>query len=107
MFGLPGNPVSAFVTFLKFVRPALRKMSGAAEEYFGLSTVPAQLADAVSNEGDRPHYLRGRLQNGVFTVTGRQESHALFGLSRANGLLRLAPAERFAAGATVPVELLE
>ncbi len=28
IFGLPGNPVSAFVTFLKFVRPALLKMSG-------------------------------------------------------------------------------
>ena len=107
IFGLPGNPVSAFVTFLKFVRPALRKMSGAAEGSLGLHTVPAQLANEVSNRGDRPHYLRGRLQDGIFTVTGRQESHALFGLSRANALLRAAPGSQFAAGATVSVELLE
>jgi molybdopterin molybdotransferase len=107
IFGLPGNPVSAFVTFLKFVRPALRKMSGAAPEHLGLRTVPAQLGDEACNEGDRPHYLRGRLQDGVFTVTGLQESHALFGLSRANALLRLAPGARFAAGATAAVELLD
>jgi len=107
IFGLPGNPVSAFVTFLKFVRPALRKMSGAAEECLALRTVPAQLADEFCNDSERPHYLRGRLQGGVFTVTGRQESHALFGLSRANALLRIAARGSFAAGETVTVELLD
>jgi len=59
IFGLPGNPVSAFVTFLKFVRPALLKMMGAAEERSGLRQVPARLAAAVTNDGDRPHYFRG------------------------------------------------
>jgi molybdopterin molybdotransferase len=105
IFGLPGNPVSAFVTFLKFVRPALLKMSGAADENLGLCAASARLATDVANDGNRPHYLRGRLQGGVFTVTGRQESHALFGLSRANALLRVASAEKFAAGAIVSVEL--
>ncbi len=105
IFGLPGNPVSAFVTFLKFVRPALLKMSGAADENLGLRTASARLATEVANDGNRPHYLRGRLQGGVFTVTGRQESHALFGLSRANALLRVASGEKFAAGAIVSVEL--
>lgn len=105
VFGLPGNPVSAFVTFLKFVRPALRKMSGAGDEHLGLRQVSARLATEVKNEGDRPHYLRGQLQRGVFTVSGLQESHALFGLSRANALLRVASGESFAARAIVPVEL--
>ncbi|MEO7724505.1 MAG: molybdopterin molybdenumtransferase MoeA, partial [Chthoniobacterales bacterium] len=59
----------------------------------------------VSNDGERPHYLRGRLQGGTFTVSGLQESHALFGLSRANALLRVASGETFAAGAIVSVEL--
>ena len=104
IFGLPGNPVSAFVTFLKFVRPALLKMSGAAEEHWGLPAVPAQLATELTNEGDRPHYLRGRLESGMFRVIGRQESHALFGLSRANALLRAAPGCKFAAGENVMVE---
>ena len=105
VFGLPGNPVSAFVTFLKFVRPALRKMSGAGEEHLGLRQVSARLATEVENDGERPHYLRGQLESGVFTVSGLQESHALFGLSRANALLRLAIGEKFAAGAMVPIEL--
>jgi molybdopterin molybdotransferase len=103
VFGLPGNPVSAFVTFLKFVRPALLKMSGSGD--LALRQVPARLAEEVANEGERPHYLRGRLADGCFRLSGRQESHALFGLSRANALLRVAAGERFAAGAIVPVEM--
>jgi molybdopterin molybdotransferase len=107
IFGLPGNPVSAFITFLKFVRPALLKMSGAANEALALRAVPARLANEVDNPGDRPHYLRGQLDGAVFTTTGRQESHALFGLSRANALLRVAPRAHFAAGESVSVELLD
>ena len=105
IFGLPGNPVSAFVTFLKFVRPALLKMAGAADEFLGLREATARLANEVTNPGDRPHYLRGRLTNGLFSPVGRQESHALFGLSRANALLRIAPGSDLAAGANVTVEL--
>jgi len=105
IFGLPGNPVSAFVTFLKFVRPALHKIAGAAEEYFGLRKVTARLKGEAMNDGDRPHYLRGVLRDGVFNVTGRQESHALFGLSRANALLRLGPGEKLPKGTSVTVEI--
>lgn len=105
IFGLPGNPVSAFVTFLKFVRPALRKMAGAAPEHFGLREIPARLASAVSNPGDRPHYFRGILRAGIFTLSGRQESHALFGLSRANALLRLAEGAHLKKNAPVTVEM--
>jgi molybdopterin molybdotransferase len=106
IFGLPGNPVSAFVTFFRFVRPALLRLSGAAEHQLDLRQIPARLGAEVENDGDRPHYLRGRLEGEVFTVTGRQESHALFGLSRANALLRVAPHARLAAGTTVRVALL-
>ncbi len=105
IFGLPGNPVSAFITFLKFVRPALRKMSGAADEHLGLRQVSARLAGEVENDDERPHYLRGQLKGGIFNVHGLQESHALFGLSRANALLRVGSREKFAAGAIVGVEL--
>ncbi len=105
IFGLPGNPVSAFVTFLKFVRPALRQMAGAAPEHLGLRAVPARLADALNNPGDRPHYFRGVLCGDLFTLSGRQESHALFGLSRANALLRLPPGAQLEEGAVVSVEM--
>ncbi len=88
VFGLPGNPVSAFVTFLQFVRPAILKLLGATN--LNLPQVPAKLTVDLTNDSDRAHYIRGRLEHGRFTPVGRQESHALFGLSQSNALLRLA-----------------
>jgi molybdopterin molybdotransferase len=87
VFGLPGNPVSVFVTFLQFVRPSILKMMGAAD--FDLPKVPANLTIDLTNDSERPHYIRGKLENGRFTPIGRQESHALFGLSQSNALLRV------------------
>jgi molybdopterin biosynthesis enzyme len=43
------------------------------------------------------------LAEGKFSVVGRQESHALYGLSRANALLRVPPGVSFLAGEMVPV----
>jgi molybdopterin molybdotransferase len=103
IFGLPGNPVSAFVTFLLFVRPALLRMMGARDDQLRLPQTNAILAGELSNDGDRPHYVRGQLVDGAFTQIGRQESHALYGLSRANALVRVPAGETFARGATVPV----
>ncbi|HEY0369506.1 MAG TPA: gephyrin-like molybdotransferase Glp [Chthoniobacterales bacterium] len=101
IFGLPGNPVSAFVTFLLFVRPALLKLSGAPDDALTLDQIPARLATTIENPGERPHYVRGALRNGIFTPVGRQESHALFGLSRSNALVRVAAGETLAADAQV------
>ena len=105
IFGLPGNPVSAFVTFLKFVRPALLKMAGRRTSFSICAKCRRGWRTTLTNPGDRPHYLRGCLTNGVFSLAGRQESHALFGLSQANALLRIAPGSDLAAGANVTVEL--
>jgi len=103
IFGLPGNPVSAFVTFLIFVRPAILRLMGAREDQLSLPRVNVSLIDNVDNEGDRPHYVRGELRDGKFGIVGRQESHALYGLSRANALLRVSPGERLRSGETVSV----
>ncbi len=103
MFGLPGNPVSAFVTFLQFVRPAIFKMMGATN--FDLPKVPAKLIVDLRNDSDRPHYVRGKCENGNFSPVGRQESHALFGLSQSNALLRLAVGEVRTCGDIVDIEL--
>ena len=105
MFGLPGNPVSAFVTFLQFVRPAILRMAGATK--LDLPEVPAKLAIDLTNDGDRPHYIRGRLEHGKFMPTGRQESHALFGLGQANGLLRVAAGQSLKAEEIVDVQIWE
>jgi molybdopterin molybdotransferase len=102
IFGLPGNPVSAFVTFLQFVRPAILRMMGATN--LDLPQVSAKLALGLTNGGDRPHYIRGRLEHGKFMPIGRQESHALFGLSRANALLRVAAGQALKADEIVDVQ---
>jgi molybdopterin molybdotransferase len=103
IFGLPGNPVSAFVTFLLFVRPALLRLMGARDDLLSLPRTEAILAEELKNEGDRPHYVRGKLRDGEFSPIGRQESHALYGLSRANALLRVPAGETFGTGDRVSV----
>lgn len=103
IFGLPGNPVSAFVTFLLFVRPAILRMMGAHENELPLPAYDAQLTEEVQNRSDRSHYVRGRVAQGKFTPVGRQESHASYGLSRANALLRVPLGEVFPAGTTVRI----
>jgi molybdopterin molybdotransferase len=105
VFGLPGNAVSAFVTFLRFVRPAILMMKGAAESHRTLPKVYARLDVDLTNDGDRTHYFRGRVDDGKFKPVGRQESHALFGLSQSNAILQVRPGETFDRGALVNVEI--
>ena len=105
IFGLPGNPVSTFVTFLQFVRPAVLKMMSASDGELGLTKVAAELDVDLHNDGERAHYVRGRFENGKFVTVGRQESHALFGLSQSNAFLRLAPGESVKKGAVVELQL--
>ncbi len=88
-FGLPGNPVSCMVSFLLFVRPALRKIMG-YEDLF-LPIVQAQLGNDVNAGGDRRHYLRAHVsfEGGTFqatTVTG-QGSGMLSSMAGTNGLV--------------------
>jgi molybdopterin molybdotransferase len=103
VFGLPGNPVSAFVTFLQFVRPAILKMMGAIN--LDLLQLPARLTVDLTNQGDRAHYIRGKLEHGEFSPVGRQESHALFALSRSNALMRLGLGQSFRADEIVDVQI--
>jgi len=105
VFGLPGNPVSSFVTFLKFVRPAILRMMGAADDELLPRRSLARLADDVGADEHRPHYIRGRFLDGQFRPVGRQESHAVFGLSRSNALLRVPAGGKFVAGDMVEVDI--
>jgi len=104
IFGLPGNPVSAYVTFALFVRPALLAMQGWRGA--SMTTTKAVVSKSVTNQGERPHYLRGRLEAGRFTPFDHQESHALFALSRANALLRIGAREEFHEDQDVEVMLM-
>ncbi len=104
VFGLPGNPVSAYVTFSLFVAPAIRRLLGHEIEpsSVGLGNLSGVAEEAMENREGRPHYLRGICENGRVRLSGRQESHAIYGLSRANCLIRLAPGQSIAPGERVP-----
>ncbi|HMJ36813.1 MAG TPA: gephyrin-like molybdotransferase Glp [Baekduia sp.] len=84
VLGLPGNPVSAYVTFLLFGRPALARLAGADP------TVPrtsAPLAVAVGRHPDRDEMVRVRhTPDGRVEPTGPQDSHVLSSLLGADGL---------------------
>ena len=102
LFALPGNPVSAFVTFLLLVRPAVRRMQGANEILLPIRT--GVLVEALSNSGDRRHFVRVSLNaSGQVVPTGPQASHLLLSLANANGLVDVPPNTTVEAGATVPV----
>lgn len=102
IFGLPGNPVSAWVTFLMLVRPALLRMQRASDCF--LPRVIGRLAETVRNPGDRRHFVRVRLDSsGQITVSGPQASHMLAGLGNANGLIDLPPESAFEKGEQMPV----
>jgi len=87
VFTLPGNPVSAYISFLLFVRPAMQALQGLAPE--PLPATRARLAGPVRSPEGRRSYLRGVLDRSGTTViplTG-QGSHQLAALARANALI--------------------
>ncbi len=90
LFGLPGNPVSSFVTFELFVRPVIRLMAGHAD-LGGRTIVRARLADVARSDPGRRAFLRVALTRdpqGQWTASlaGGQGSHMLSGLAAADGL---------------------
>jgi len=108
VFGLPGNPVSAMVTFILFVRPALLAMQGADP---GARELTARLADGYTKVRGRAEAIRVRLAAGAggweITPTGPQGSHVLTSMLAADGLA-FAPADlvELEAGTELRVELL-
>jgi molybdopterin molybdotransferase len=86
-FGLPGNPVSAMVTFDVFVRPALLKLSRRPD---AVPTVEAILRESLKSDGRRS-YIRVKLSREggqiIAHTTGTQSSGALMSMVLADGLL--------------------
>jgi molybdopterin molybdotransferase len=92
LFGLPGNPVSSFVTFELFVRPVLRRLRGEAAT-MGRPVVRAVLEEAVTKSRDRRAFIRVCLDeepgpSGLpgARPSGSQGSHVVSALALANGL---------------------
>jgi molybdopterin molybdotransferase len=103
VFGLPGNPVSAAVTFLILVRPALQKMRGLAE--IDLPTVTAETAADFVNNGDRRYYMRASLQQDggkwLARPVPRQGSHVISSMVNANCLVEVPEATTIPRGHSV------
>ena len=110
VFGLPGNPVSAMVSFEQFVRPAIRKMSGCTALY--RRTVRAVARDRVASRPGRIFFVRCVVseENGVYyaTTTGEQGSGILMSMARATGLMIVPDTPGgVAPGDTVHVQILD
>jgi molybdopterin molybdotransferase len=107
IFTLPGNPVSAYVSFQLFVRPAASVMQDHYPERLPRSK--AVLAARVRSPRDRMSFLRGTLdaETGTITPVSGQGSHQLASLARANALIIVPePVTELPAGSHVDVLVL-
>lgn len=117
IFALPGNPVSAFVSFEVFVRPALRKLLGA--EALHRPTVRAVIDAPLRSPGGKRQYARARLHAGTgeqrsgstlprVSLVGGAGSHLIGSLAHANALI-VVPEDvtQVAADTEVDVRVLE
>jgi len=110
-FGLPGNPVSSLLSFLQFVRPAIRKATGHPTGDLLLPQGTARMEHAVHNRGDRRRYLRARLRFGdggqllASTAHRAQGSHVLTSMLGTNGIVVLEPDQGVDEGGIATVQI--
>jgi molybdopterin molybdotransferase len=124
LFGLPGNPVSTFVTFELFVRPALRRLAGFRDDDLYRPVDRAVLADDVSKSHGRRGFIRVRVdrddrgtprrdERGRVTArlaggAGGQGSHVMSALATADALAVIPEADdTLPAGAEVELWWLD
>ena len=109
LFGLPGNPVSVFVAFEQFVRPALLRMMGADRIY--RERIEGTLGEKVESNPEKTVFLRMRRTRGadgdpVFLRSGGQSSNVLSALALADALAVIpVGVGSLEAGATVELEM--
>ena len=87
IFGLPGNPVAAFVCLLIFARPALSQLAGA-----GFTRPEPLMLPAAFDKRKKPgrrEYLRARLRSGRVDIFASEGSGRISGLSWSDGLVEL------------------
>ncbi len=84
-FGLPGNPVSALVSYWRFVQPAIKKCSGIAEAWKP-KFIKAQTRDDLSSNAKRETYIWGKLD----LVDGKYQFNVAGGSKSSGNLIALA-----------------
>jgi molybdopterin molybdotransferase len=105
LFALPGNPVSAYVSFQLFVRPAIAARQGTDD--LALAATRATLTAGARSPAGRRSYLRAVLEGDQVTPLSGQQSHQIASLGRANALIVVPEREtQLPPGETVDVLLL-
>ncbi|MBT8347497.1 MAG: molybdopterin molybdotransferase MoeA [Desulfofustis sp.] len=107
IFGLPGNPVSAYMCFRNFVRPVLAELQGTT--YFD-TTLTAIVAEQLFNRGKRTLFIRVKIENrpnqlALVKEVSRQGSHMLSSIAHADGYVVLQPGEVLQPGSLKEVSL--
>ena len=111
VFGLPGNPVSAMVSFELFVRPGVRRMAG--HRRLDRTVVPAVAdADLRRRPDGKIHFVRVVVsldESGTWHLRpmGGQDSHQLTAMAEANALAVLPDGEGVTVGARVATLLTD
>ena len=103
VLGLPGNPVSAFVTATLFVRPLIAHLAGADDPL--PRTLTTVLGEALPANTQRTDYLRGEVRDGRAYASTIQDSSMLLTLARSTCLI-VRPANAAAAQAGDSAEIL-
>ncbi len=110
LFGLPGNPVSALVSFELFARPAIRKLMNHPTPFKRLLNATLQ-EDVVRRRDGKVHFLRALCQsvNGELQASLKvgQMSHMLSRMASANALIVVPDGDGYEAGTKLPVILLD
>jgi molybdopterin molybdotransferase len=89
LLALPGNPVSAYVSFEMFVRPAIRTLKGLPDVHRPTVTAELRAERELASPAGRRQYLRGRYdaETGVVTPVGGTGSHLIAALAHADALI--------------------
>lgn len=111
VFGLPGNPVSAMVSFYVLIRPALCKLMGTTD--FDSFIIKARLTESITKKPERMEFVRGILSRGesgelLVTPAKGQDSHMIGGMATANCLIYFSKGKTILkSSAFVDVELIQ
>ncbi|MFJ9664516.1 gephyrin-like molybdotransferase Glp [Streptomyces sp. NPDC101219] len=107
LLALPGNPVSSYVSFELFVRPAIRTLMGLTDVHRPRTRATLTADRPLTSPKGRRQFLRGRYADGAVTPVGGAGSHLVAALARANALIVVPEdTESLEPGAAVEVVLL-
>ncbi|NGO11968.1 molybdopterin molybdotransferase MoeA [Streptomyces sp. HC44] len=87
LLALPGNPVSSYVSFELFVRPAIRTLMGLDDVHRPTTRAVLKTDKALTSPAGRRQFLRGRYANGEVTPVGGAGSHLIAALAHADALI--------------------